>query len=70
MLLKLIALLRLSVLFNTDRQPAMLLLNTQVKNDVLVLTLTPQGRENPMLTADLASEAKQLKKIGIALHFH
>ncbi|MCC5856260.1 MAG: exopolyphosphatase [Idiomarina sp.] len=66
---RLIAILRLAVLFNTDRQPSQLLLQTQAKNDTLLLTLTPQGRENPMLNGDLVSEQIQQAKLGIALRF-
>lgn len=65
---RLLSLLRLAVLFNTDRQPPQLLEKLQVKNDFLLLYLTSEGWENPMLISDLAGEVKQLQKIGIQLH--
>lgn len=65
--LRLLALLRLAVIFNTDRQTSQLLLRTQASKDVLLLTLTPQGRSNATLMADLQSETKQLLKLGITL---
>ncbi|RUO33769.1 Ppx/GppA phosphatase family protein [Aliidiomarina soli] len=64
---RLLALLRLAVLFNTDRQPAQLLQRMRVKNDVLLLYLTPEGWANPMLISDLAAEVKQQQKLGIQL---
>lgn len=64
---RLIALLRLAVLFNTDRQPSLLLEQLQVKGDLLLLYLTPQGWENPMLVSDLEAEVKQQHKLGIQL---
>lgn len=64
---RLIALLRLAVLFNTDRQPSLLLDQLQVKGDLLLLYLTPEGWENPMLVSDLENEVKQQQKLGIHL---
>ncbi|CUS49298.1 MAG: exopolyphosphatase [Idiomarinaceae bacterium HL-53] len=64
-----IALLRLAVLFNTDRQPSQLLLKTNAQKDTLLLTLTPQGRQNPMLCLDLDNEIKQQAKLGVALRY-
>ncbi|PTB82583.1 exopolyphosphatase, partial [Pseudidiomarina aestuarii] len=66
---RVLALLRLAVLFNTDRQTSQLLLKTQASKDVLLLTLTPQGRANPTLLADLASEAYHQLRLGITLRF-
>ncbi len=67
--LRLLALLRLAVIFNTDRQTSQLLFKTFASKDVLLLTLTPQGRANPTLIADLAAETKQLIKLGITLRW-
>ncbi|WP_026861240.1 exopolyphosphatase [Pseudidiomarina sediminum] len=67
---RLIALLRLAVLFNTDRQPSLLLKKIQVRQDTLLLTLTPEGNDNAMLRNDLQQEAKQLGKLGILLRIH
>ena len=67
--LRLLALLRLAVIFNTDRQTSQLLLRTFASKDVLLLTLTPQGRANPTLIADLEAETKQLLKLGITLRW-
>jgi len=64
---RLLALLRLAVLFNTDRQPALLLQKLKVKSDMLLLYLTPEGWDNPMLMSDLEKEAKQQQKLGIQL---
>ncbi|MFU8785580.1 exopolyphosphatase [Aliidiomarina sp.] len=67
---RLIALLRLAVIFNTDRQPSQLLGKVNVKNDMLMLTLNEQGYSNPMLIADLTAEVRQQLKLGITLRFH
>ncbi|MBY6064142.1 exopolyphosphatase [Pseudidiomarina sediminum] len=67
---RLTALLRLAVLFNTDRQSALLLKKIQVRQDTLLLTLTPEGNANAMLLNDLQQEAKQLGKLGILLRVH
>lgn len=67
--LRLLALLRLAVIFNTDRQTSQLLLKTFASKDVLLLTLTPQGRANATLIADLEAETKQLLKLGMTLRW-
>lgn len=64
-----LALLRLAVLFNTDRQPSQLLLKTTVQKNTLLLTLTPQGRQNPMLCLDLDAEIRRQAKLGILLRY-
>lgn len=64
---RLLALLRLAVLFNTDRQPSLLLKQVQVKSDFLLLHLTPEGWGNPMLVSELEAEVKQQQKLGIQL---
>lgn len=64
---RLVALLRLAVLFNTDRQPSLLLDQLQVKGDLLLLYLTAEGWENPMLVSDLEAEVRQQQKLGIQL---
>ncbi|MGQ4277219.1 exopolyphosphatase [Pseudidiomarina sp. E22-M8] len=66
---RLIALLRLAVLFNTDRQPAQLLQKAEVVGDWMVLTLTELGWNNPMLIADLEREIRQQIKLGVHLRF-
>ena len=38
-----------------------------VNNDILLLSLTPQGRDNPMLLAELQAEVKQQLKLGVNL---
>ncbi|MRJ42684.1 MULTISPECIES: exopolyphosphatase [Idiomarina] len=67
---RMIVLLRLAVLFNTDRQSSLLLKKIQVRQDTLLLTLTKEGSANPMLLNDLALEAKQQAKLGINLRVH
>lgn len=64
---RMLALLRLAVLFNTDRQPSQLLQQVQVKNDLLLLYLTVEGWANPMLLSELDAEIKQQQKLGIQL---
>lgn len=64
---RMLALLRLAVLFNTDRQPSQLLQQVQVKSDLLLLYLTPEGWANPMLLSELDAETKQQQKLGIQL---
>ncbi|WP_411359489.1 exopolyphosphatase [Pseudidiomarina salilacus] len=67
---RVLGLLRLAVLFNTDRQPSQLLKDVQAGGDWLVLQLTEQGQSNPMLVADLENEIKQHAKLGVQLRFH
>lgn len=66
---RLIAMLRLAVLFNTDRQPMQLLQKAEVVGDWMVLTLTEVGWNNPMLIADLEREIRQQIKLGVHLRF-
>lgn len=61
----LISILRLAVLFNTDRQPSQLLQNVRAQGDFVLLTLTTAGWDNPMLVSDLEKEIKQQQKLGV-----
>lgn len=63
-----ISLLRLAVLFNTDRQWSQLLAKVTMRGRTLLLSLTKQGSNNPMLVADLAKEVRQQAKLGVQLH--
>lgn len=62
-----IALLRLAVVFNTDRQWSQLLAKVKMRGRNMVLLLTAEGANNPMLQADLQKEARQQAKLGVQL---
>lgn len=66
---RVIAIIRLAILFNTDRQPPLLLKRVHAEKDMLLLELTQEGQANPMLIKELAQEAKQQAKLGIHLHY-
>lgn len=66
---RMVALMRLAVLFNTDRQPSQLLSDIRGQDDLLQVTLTEAGGENPMLVNELEKEVKQQQKLGLHLRF-
>lgn len=65
---RLIALLRLAVLNNSDRQDSEPRFFVHAKDeDTLAVDLTVEGRMDPVLLDDLRSEVKQFAKLGLCL---
>ena len=66
-ILKLIALLRLAVLVNQDRQSEQAIAKVKAQPQGLHLQLTPNMEQDAVLLADLAIEKPQAKRLGLLL---
>lgn len=66
-LLRVIALLRLALLLNQDRQSQAALAHTLVTDNSIRLTLKPEFADDAVLIADLIDEARQVQKLGLQL---